>query len=252
MIILNYLFFFFLLLYVLGNTLVARTFTSVDGRSFEGELVSVSSDEVEVFRILDSKYIRCSKKLFSHADNDFFNSWPNDPSSWSFGKSVSKIYLNAKTKGHKTKKIKISNGNYKIFGDARVSGFTYPVGYYSNHHWFDAKVDLDLRIEREYDEVRLRSTNLEIDFSSVSGPVLARIYTLFLIKIDGDTFLAELDINDTIIRLANDPIYVESDYLRHYYGYGVFAFNLVTGQLIGISANSYQSEKFLLNLMKEI
>jgi hypothetical protein len=63
------------LLLIAPLSLPAYTFTSVDGREFEGELISVSDSVISVRRAFDGVIFEVAPTLFSAADQAYFTTW---------------------------------------------------------------------------------------------------------------------------------------------------------------------------------
>lgn len=68
----------YLLLFTLYSVGYAYTFTSQDGATFDGEVVSVESEMVTILRAADQRRFTVAKARFSEKDQQYFADWVND------------------------------------------------------------------------------------------------------------------------------------------------------------------------------
>lgn len=217
----------------------AYTFTSSDGSQFEGELLFVDSTAVEVRRSSDNAEFKVPKSRFSDADQAYFTEWGRDnPQQNLPGRGVAAISLRCKTARSKDESMIRKTGRTLIDVDVSQS-------VYWDYDWVTVETRVDVTSRPETEKVRLKGVTVHVQASSVSGPVMARIYTAFFIKSGKQRLIFQLDKRNVKIGLGQGELYVTCPPIENYYGYGTVAFNLASGKLIGIDASSHNIKQLL-------
>lgn len=109
----------------------------------------------------------------------------------------------------------------------------------------DTRVDVTTRPETE--KIRLKGATVHVKASSTSGPVLAKIYTAFFVKSEGERLIFKIDERNVKVDLGEGELFASCQPVENYYGYGTVAFNLATGKMIGTAASNHTIEKILKN-----
>jgi hypothetical protein len=217
----------------------AYTFTSSDGSQFDGEILFVDSTAVELRRSSDDAEFTVPKSRFSEIDQVYFKRWVRDnPEQNLPGRGVTAISLRCTTARTNDESMIRETG--RILFDVDVSH-----SVYYNYDWLTVDTRVDVTARAETEKVRLKGATVHVQASSVSGPVVARIYTAFLIKSGKQRLIFQLDQRNVKVGLGQGELYATCPPVENYYGYGTVAFNLATGKLIGIDASNHNIEQLL-------
>jgi hypothetical protein len=222
----------------------AYTFTSSDGSQFDGEILFVDSRTVEVRRSEDKFEFKVPKARFSETDQAYFKKWVRDNPELDLpGRGVTAISLRCTTARTNDESMIRETG--RILFDVDVSQ-----SVYYNYDWITVDTRVDVTARAETEKVRLKGATVHVQASSVSGPVVARIYTAFFIKSGGQRLIFQLDEKNVQVGLGQGELYATCPPVENYYGYGTVAFNLATGKLIGIDASNHSIKQILEDKVK--
>jgi hypothetical protein len=229
----------FLSLFLVVSGGYSYTFTSIDGAQFDGELLFVDRSSVTVLRSSDNQRFNLPKSRFAKSDQSYFEEWAKkNPKANLPGHNVKSISLRCSTK--KTNDESIVRETGRTLVDVNVSQ-----SVYWNYDWVTVDTRVDVTARPETEKVRLKGVTVHVQASSVSGPVIARIYTAFFRKSGGERFIFKVDRRDVKVSLVKGELYASCSPVEDYYGYGTVAFNLATGKMIGIAASNHTIEKIL-------
>ncbi|MGZ0654442.1 hypothetical protein ACWPKS_02440 [Coraliomargarita sp. W4R72] len=219
----------------------AYTFTSSDGSQFDGEVLFVDSTEVEVRRSSDDVKFRVPKSRFSEADQHYFESWGRENPKLNLpGRGVTAISLRCKTARSNDESIIRETGRTLV--DVEVTN-----SVYWDYDWITVETRVDVTARPEMEKVRLKGVTVHVQASSVSGPVMARIYTAFFMKSGSQRVIFQVDERNVKVGLGQGELYATCPPVENYYGYGTVAFNLATGKMIGIDASNHSIKQILDN-----
>lgn len=215
------------------------TFTSSDGAHFDGELLFVDRSSVTILRSGDDQRFTLPKSRFAEADQRYFEKWAKENARTNLpGHNVSSISLRCSTKRTNDESLIRETG--RTLTDVNVSQTVY-----ADYDWITVDTRVDVTSRPETEKVRLKGATVHVQASSVSGPVIARIYTAFFTRSGGERVIFKVDKRDVKVALGKGEFYVSCPPIENYYGYGTVAFNLATGQMIGIAASNHTIEKIL-------
>jgi hypothetical protein len=222
----------------------AYTFTSSDGSQFEGEILFVDSTAVALRRSSDDAEFTVPKSRFSETDQAYFKKWVREnPKQNLPGRGVTAISLRCRTARSNDESMIRETGRTLIDVDVSHS-------VYWNYDWVTVETRVDVTARAETEKVRLKGATVHVQASSVSGPVMARIYTAFFIKSGKQRLIFQLDQRNVKVGLGQGELYATCPPVENYYGYGTVAFNLATGKLIGIDASNHSIKQILEDKVK--
>lgn len=217
----------------------AYTFTSSDGSQFDGEILFVDSTAVELRRSSDDAEFTVPKSRFSETDQAYFKKWVREnPEQNLPGRGVTAISLRCTTARTNDESMIRETG--RMLFDVDVSH-----SVYYNYDWITVDTRVDITARPETEKIRLKGATVHVQASSVSGPVVARIYTAFFIKSGRQRLIFQLDEKNVRVGLGQGELYATCPPVENYYGYGTVAFNLATGMLIGIDASNHSIKQIL-------
>ena len=229
----------FLCLLLCAKVNQAYTFTSSDGSQFDGQILFVDSTAVELRRSSDDAEFTVPKSRFSETDQAYFKKWVREnPEQNLPGRGVTAISLRCTTARTNDESMIRETG--RMLFDVDVSH-----SVYYNYDWITVDTRVDITARAETEKVRLKGATVHVQASSVSGPVVARIYTAFFIKSGGQRLIFQLDEKNVRVGLGQGELYATCTPVENYYGYGTVAFNLATGKLIGIDASNHSIKQIL-------
>ena len=231
----------FVCLLILTNTNQAYTFTSTDGKQFDGEILFVDSTVVKVRRSSDGVVFTVPKSRFSSTDQSHFNKWlTQNPKRNLPGRGVSQISLRCTTSRTNDESMIRNTGRMLIDVDVSHS-------VYYNYDWITIDTRVDVTSRPETEKVRLKGATVHVKASSVSGPVMARIYTAFFVKSGSQRLIFQLDEKNVLVNLGQGELFATCPPVENYYGYGTIAFNMATGKMIGLDASNHTIKQILEN-----
>jgi hypothetical protein len=226
-------------LWLIALPVFSYTFTSTDGAQFEGKLLGVDETSVTVLRIEDDTKFTLPKSRFSDKDQKYFEQWAKDnPRANLPGQDVTSISLRCTTSR--------TNDESEIRETGRtLVNVTLTQSVYWDYDWITVDTRVDVSSRPETEKIRLKGATIHVKASSVSGPVYARIYTAFFTKAGGNRAIFQLDERNVKVDLGEGEFYASCPPIEDYYGYGTVAFNLATGQMIGIAASNHTIKQIL-------
>jgi hypothetical protein len=118
---------------------------------------------------------------------------------------------------------------------------------YYNYDWITIDTRVDVTSRPETEKVRLKGATVHVKASSVSGPVMARIYTAFFVKSGSQRLIFQLDEKNVLVNLGQGELFATCPPVENYYGYGTIAFNMATGKMIGLDASNHTIKQILEN-----
>lgn len=227
----------FLLLFISSSA--AYTFTSAEGAQFDGEILFVDQNTVEIRRISDNVKFTVSKSRFSQQDQLYFEKWSRqNPQANLPGRHVTAISLNCTTARTNDESLIRSTGRTLV--DVSVTN-----SVYWDYDWITVETQVAVTARPETEKVKLKGATVHVEASSVSGSVYARIYTAFFKKYGNERLIFQVDKRNVKVDLGKGELYATCPPVENYYGYGTVAFNLATGKLIGIDASNHVIKKIL-------
>lgn len=214
-------------------------FSSIEGTTFEGQILRVEESQVTVIRNADQKVFTIPKSRFIEADQLHFERWAIENPHLNFpGHRVSKISLRCTTARTNDESIIRETG--RTFVDINVSN-----SVYWEYNWLNVETTVTATTRAETEKVRLKGATVHVRGSSVSGPVYTRIYTAFFVKSGGTPKIFKLDERNVMVDRGKGEFLVKCDPIENYYGYGVLAINLSTGKMIGVDGSSHTIKQIL-------
>lgn len=204
-------------------------FTSIEGATFYGKLLLVESERVTIQRHSDGKEFTIPKDRFIDIDRDYFEDWArrnrhlNVP-----GRNVDRISLRCSP-------IDSNSSSSSLRSFASVS-------YNPSTSVWTAQAGT----RRSTSVNKTKSVVLRVEGSSITGPVLTRIHTLFFAKPKGGTLSVSVhSTEDVLVDRSKGELIVSSGRVHGFYGYGAVAINLVTGKVMAIDASRHLIRDYL-------
>lgn len=232
------------LLCLLLATGYSYTFTSTDGAQFEGKLLNVGHSSITVQRFEDNTKFTVPKSRFSQDDRKYFAQWAKENAEKNLpGRDVESISLRCSTARTNDESEIRETGRTLV--DVNVSQ-----SIYQDYDWITVDTRVDVTTRPETEKIRLKGATVHVKASSTSGPVLAKIYTAFFVKSEGERLIFKIDERNVKVDLGEGELFASCQPVENYYGYGTVAFNLATGKMIGIAASNHTIEKILKNKAK--
>ena len=146
----------FTLLCSISSALAAYTFTSIDGAEFEGELLFVDEEEVEIQRSSDGVKFTVPKSRFSDNDLKYFDRWAKqNPEANLPGRDVNAISLRCSTSRTDDESIIRRTGRTLVDVDVTYSA-------YWNHDWITLDTQVNVTLRPETEKVRLKGATVHV------------------------------------------------------------------------------------------
>ena len=205
-------------------------FTSMDGRSFAGKVVLVEADTVTIERHSDGKEFTLPKERFIEMDREYMENWAKrNPQLNVPGRDINRIYLGCR---------KIDSSRSSSGGSRAFAYVTY------NPHTGVWKQTAGTRRTRPVNKTK--SVVLQVEASSISGPVLTRIHTFFFAKPKGHAMRRVGHYkDDVLVDRSQGELVVESGMVYGYYGFGCIAVNLASGKVMAVDASNHMIRDYL-------
>lgn len=206
------------------------TFTSTDGRSFAGKLVLVELDTVTIERHSDGKEFTLPMDRFIEMDREYMVNWAKQNPGLNIpGRSIDRIYLRCFALDSSTSRRSRGHAFASVTYSRRTGVWTRRAGQTKGK-----TID------------KTRSVVLQLEASSISGPVLVRMHTFFFSKLkDSSMRVYSHHKDDVLVDRNQGELVVSSKEVYGYYGYGCVAVNLVTGTVMAIDASQHTIEDYL-------
>ena len=215
------------------------TFTSKEGTTFEGELIRVESETVKVKRNSDKQEFTLPKSRLAEKDIEYCNKWAKDNPRLNLpGRDVSRISLRCRSVKSNDESLIRKTGNTLIDIDVWRS-------VHIDYDWITVETTVIATARAETEKVRLKGSTMHIQASSVSGPVHAKIYSVFFEKSGGEPRIFKVEEKYVQIDRGEGEFYSICTPIEDYYGHGAVAINLATGKLIGVDGTNHQIKQIL-------
>ena len=217
----------------------SRTFISSDGRTFEGELIRVKAKDVLIERAADREEFSIPISRFSEADKSYFERWARENPRLNLpGRHVNRISLRASSVRSNDETLIQETGRTLVNIDVSSS-------VHIDYDWITVETTVTATARAETERIRLKGATFHVKASSVSGPVHARIYTVFFVKSGGNPKIFQVEEENVLVELSRGELFAQCQPVENYYGFGTVAINLATGKLLGVDGTNHQIKKIL-------
>ncbi|MGB0373065.1 MAG: hypothetical protein ACPGN3_17170 [Opitutales bacterium] len=199
--------------------------------SFEGEVVGLHQNEVEILRFSDQKVFKSAISAFSEKDQTYIRSIHP-------GKFIDRVTLRAETLQTHAKSFDLNSGRLhrEVLVNTPFSGLFAGLSFFESRRIF---------VGSKLETFSMRGKTVRVEALTTAGQVRTRLMGVYLSGTQGQIEIADCQYIDVYLDLQTGDTHFHFDPVPAYYGYVVCAINLDSGELMAIRGTKKNAERFV-------